>query len=172
MKIQFDKLEYDFQWMEFAATDEFKPMRRRYVTSILRGPQFAAIDMPTPVITKRTMGKWTLGNALGIGIQGRVFFGSDRSGDIAAVKVIERTSRNCYKVDEEIRIMQKVTDLAVESDEGDRILRVADVIYSGAKEFSSQTVFDNVTIILQPMTPLTFADLLGNQSKGYDASKN
>ena len=67
MKIQFNKLEYDFQWTEFAARDDFKEERRRYVTRALDGPRFAAIDMPTPRPSKRTMGKWTLGDALGVG---------------------------------------------------------------------------------------------------------
>lgn len=166
MKIQLNKLEYDFQWSEFAAKDDFKQERRRYMSRALGGSQFAAIDMPTPLPNRRTMGKWTLGDALGTGGQGRVFFGSNRSGTVAAIKVVERTARNCHSVDEEIETLKRVTEFADKSDNGERILRMAEVIYSNGEEFSSKTVFDNIAIALQPITPQTLADFVGIRSKG------
>lgn len=169
MKIQLDKLEYNFQWTENAATEDFKSSRRRYVVRALHGGQQAAnidVEMPTPLPNRRTIGKWTLGDALGAGGNGRVFFASDRSGNVAAIKVVERTSRNCNTVDEEINILQKVTDLANSSVDGERILRMEQVIYSNGEEFSTKTAFDNIAIVLKPMTPQTFGDLLGTRSKG------
>lgn len=169
MKIQLDKLEYSFQWTKYAATEGFKVARRRYVVRALHGENQAAntdIEMPTPLPNQRTMGRWTLGDALGAGGNGRVFFASDRSGNVAAIKVVERTSRNYIYVDKEIDILQEVTDLAKRSDDGERILRMEEVIYSNGQEFSSKTAFDNVAIVLKPMTPQTFRDLLGAQSKG------
>ncbi|KAI3338906.1 kinase-like domain-containing protein [Ustulina deusta] len=175
MKIQLDKLEYNFQWTENATTEDFKLARRRYVVRALRGGQQAAnidVEMPTPLPNRRTMGKWTLGDALGAGGNGRVFFASDRSGNVAAIKVVERTSRNCDTVDEEINILQKATDLANSSVDGERILRMEQVIYSNGEEFSSKTAFDNVAIVLKPMTPQTFGDLLGTRSKGVQGHDN
>jgi hypothetical protein len=69
-------------------------------------------------------------------------------------------------VDKEIKILREVTNLAQKSDDGKRILRMAEVIYSNGKEFSSKTAFDNVAIVLKPMTPQTFGDLVGTRSKG------
>lgn len=141
--------------------------RRGYMTRILGGP-LANIDfeMPTPLPFKRTMGRWTLGDALGAGGQGRVFFASDPLGSMAAIKVMERTSRNCDAVDEEIQTLQEVTDLAQRTDDGERVMRVVEVIYSNGEKFSSRTAFDNVGIVLQPMTPHTFGDLVGTRSRG------
>lgn len=167
MKIQFDKLEYHLQWTDYAAGADFVDKRRRHVARTLGGP-LANIDfeMPTPLPFKRTMGRWTLGDALGAGGQGRVFFASDPSGNMAAIKVMERTSRNCDAVDEEIQTLQEVTDLAQRTDDGERVMRVAEVIYSNGEKFSSRTAFDNVGIVLQPMTPQTFGDLVGTRSRG------
>ena len=168
MKILLNKLEYHFQWTEFAAKDNFKEARRRYMARALGGPAAANIDveMPTPLPNKRTMGRWTLGDALGAGGYGRVFFASDQSANVAAIKVVERTFRNCHSVDKEIETLWEVTNLAQKSDDGERILRMAEVIYSNGKEFSSKTAFDNVAIVLKPMTPQTFGDLVGTWSKG------
>jgi hypothetical protein len=112
------------------------------------------------------MGNWTLGDALGAGGRGRVFFASDAAGNQAAIKVVERTSQNCHDIDEEIRTLQKVTDFAQESDDDERVLRMSEVIYSNGKEFSSKTAFDNIGIVLIPMTPQTLGDWMGTRSKG------
>lgn len=167
MKIQIDKLEYHLQWTDYAAEKVFTRKRKGYVAHILGGP-LTNIDfeMPTPLPIKRTMGRWTLGDALGTGGLGRVFFASDPSGSMAAIKVMERASRNCDAVDEEIQTLQEVTDLAQRTDDGERVIRVAEVIYSNGEKFSSRTAFDNVGIILKPMTPYIFGDLVGTRSRG------
>jgi hypothetical protein len=169
MKIQIDKLVYDFQWTEYASTEQFKFKRRRYMLlSLINGQQVPDVDveMPTPLPNRRTMGKWTLGDALGAGGNGRVFFASDYSGNVTAIKVVERTSRNYNRVDREIDILQKVTDLAKSSVDGERILRMEQAIHSNGEEFSSKTVFDNIAIVLKPMTPRIFSSLLGPGNKG------
>ncbi|KAF2812792.1 kinase-like protein [Mytilinidion resinicola] len=166
MNILLDKLEYHFQWEEFAAEDDFKKERGRYVARALGRPANIDVEMPTPLPNKRTMGSWTLGDALGAGGHGRVFFASDQSANVAAIKVVERTSQNCHSVDKEIETLREVTNFVQKSDDGERILRMAEVIYSNSKEFSSKTAFDNVAIVLKPMTPQTFGDLVGTRSKG------
>jgi hypothetical protein len=168
MKIQLSKLEYCFRWTEIAANERFKVARRKYVATYLGGLQAANVDfeMPTPLTARRTMGRWTLGEALGAGGQGRVFFASDPSGKIAAIKVVERTCRNRDSVDKEIQTLQEVTALAQNSDDGERVVRMVEVIYSSSQTFSSTTAFDHVAIVLQPMTPKTFVDLMTSRSKG------
>lgn len=168
MIVQVSKLEYRFEWTAFAAQDDFKEARRRYIAAALGGPSAAYVDfeMPTPVPAKRTMGRWTLGDALGAGGQGRVFFASDPSGNLAAIKVLERTSKNEVSVQKEIRTLKQITSFAQKADEDERVLRMAEVIYTRHEEFSSSAGFDNVAIVLQPMTPQTFVDLIGDRSKG------
>ncbi|KAG6034678.1 hypothetical protein E4U41_006463 [Claviceps citrina] len=85
---------------------------------------------------------------------------------MAAIKLLERTARNFRSVDDEIETHREVTTLAERSDDGDRILRMEDVIYTKGKEFSRETAFDNVAIVLRPITPQTFGDLIGARSKG------
>lgn len=165
MKIQFDRLEYDFQWTEFAAVNDFRANRSLYVTKNLHGSSDVIVDMPTPLPTKRVMGKWTLGRALGAGAHGRVFFASDSSGNVVALKVLERTSRNYHSVDEEIEILQKVTDVADKSANGEQILRMTDIVYSDSEKFSSKT-FDNVGVVLEPMTPKILTELVESRSIG------
>ncbi|KAK2731287.1 hypothetical protein FQN57_003533 [Myotisia sp. PD_48] len=159
MKILFDKLEYHFQWTEFAASDHFKERRGNYVATYFNGPTIADFEMPTPLPNKRTIGRWTLGGALGAGAQGRVFFASDQSANVAAVKVVERTPRNCHSVDNEIKILQEVTKLAQKSSDDERIVCMTEAIYSIGEEFCSKMAFDNIAIVLKPMTPRTLVDL-------------
>jgi len=65
--------------MEFAAKDNFKEARRRYIARALSGP--AAVNINVKMLTllpnKRTIGRWTLGDALGTGGYRRVFFALD-----------------------------------------------------------------------------------------------
>lgn len=164
IRIQLDKLKYDFQWTKFAAEDGFREERSKYVTEMLNGPSNVIIDMPTPLPTKRMMGKWTLGKVLGLGAHGKVFFASDSSGNVAALKVLGRTSRNYHIVDEEIEILQKVTDVADKSDNGEQILRMVEVIYSEGENISS--AFDDVGVVLKPMTPKILTELVETRSIG------
>ncbi|CZT06995.1 uncharacterized protein RAG0_12573 [Rhynchosporium agropyri] len=112
-KIQASKLEYIFEWTDFANGNEFKASRRRYLKEV-SGQSHANVnvEMPTPLLVKRTMGDWTLAQALGRGVNGRVFFGSKTSGEIAAIKLLERTSRNQRLISQELQTLEKLTCLA------------------------------------------------------------
>jgi len=64
-------------------------------------------------------------------------------------------------VDKEIEILQEVTNLAQKSDNGEQILCIAEVIYSNSKEFFSKIVFNNIAIVLKPIMPQIFGNLVG-----------
>ena len=166
MIIRFDKLEYTFQWTDYAATKAFMEERSAYVIKGLAGPEHVDVDMPTPVPNKRTMGRWTLGDALGTGAYGKVFFGSNALGEVAAVKMMDRSLRNYGTVDAEVQTCKAITTFAEKSDEGRRILRVVEVLYSKDEKFSSDVVFDQVAVVLQPVARQTLADIDGLQSSG------
>ncbi|KAJ2981301.1 hypothetical protein NUW58_g6722 [Xylaria curta] len=165
MKIQLDKLEYTFQWTEYAATQNFIEERGRYVTT-LGGPAKVDVDMPTPLPNRTTIGTWTLGDPLGAGGQGRVFFATNSSGEVAAIKMMERRPDNNSTVDDEVRVCNKVTEFAKKSDDDGRILRVLEVLYTNHEKFSSKVPFDIVAVVLQPMTPQTLANLCAAKNKG------
>ncbi|KAI4266656.1 MAG: hypothetical protein L6R35_006924 [Caloplaca aegaea] len=141
MNIRLDKLEYTFQWTDYAATEDFMGERSQYVTSTLGGPLEVDFDMPTPLPNRRTMGRWTLGDALGAGGHGRVFFGTNPLGEVAAIKMLERTSKNHGIVDAEVRVCNEVTAFAEKSDDGGRIMRVVEVLYSKDEKFSLLLTF-------------------------------
>ena len=166
MSVWLDKLEYTFQWTDYAATEGFMDERSEYVIRSLRGPLAVDVDMPTPLPNRRTMGRWTLGDPLGAGGCGRVFFATNPLGEVAAIKVMERRSDNYNLVDAEVQICNEVTAFAGKSDDGGRIMRVVEVLYTKDENFSSKAAFDNVAIVMQPMTPRTFTDMCGFGSKG------
>jgi hypothetical protein len=167
MKIQFDKLQYYFKWTDYASTDGFTYNRKNYVNQHLNGASVADgnIEMPTPLPNMRTIGKWTLGRALGAGAYGKVSFATDQRGDMVAIKMVERTVRNQYNLAQEIQISKQVTELAKESENGDKILQMIDVLYPNTEQLSSEA-FDNVAMVLTPVTPMTFKDLIGTRSMG------
>ncbi|KAI1739753.1 kinase-like domain-containing protein [Xylaria scruposa] len=168
--ISFDKLEYHLQWMEHSRTDGFKNQRRLHAVGTFGEQALANLDfeMPTPFPNQIQLGKWTLGEALGAGTFGRVFFASDTSGDTAAIKMMERTSENCALIDEEIKTMKAVTDLARKSRDSELVMHMVDVIYTRSENFSSQEAFDQVYVVLKPITSRTLLDLVlqGKGSQG------
>ncbi|MCJ1466001.1 hypothetical protein MMC07_004620 [Pseudocyphellaria aurata] len=166
MIIRLDKLEYTFQWTDYAATKGFIIDRSRYVTQSLGGPLQVDFDMPTPLPNRRMMGRWTLGEALGAGAVGRVVLGTSSRGEVAAVKMMERTSKNSGIVDAEIQISREVTAFAENADEEGRILRVVEVLYSQDEKFSSMVAFDIVAVIVQPVTSGTLAHICGAKRTG------
>lgn len=165
MNIRLDRLAYVFKWTEYAATDTFKEDREGYMITAL-GAAAVDIEMPTPCPSNRTMGKWTLGDALGAGGCGRVFFASNSLGDVAALKIMERTTQDYHAIDAEVQRCKEVTAFAIQSDPDRRILRLIDVIYTNEEKFSPTASFDNVAMVMQPMTPHTLQEWVGIRSKG------
>jgi hypothetical protein len=84
---------------------------------------------------------------------------------MVAIKMVERTVRNQYNLAQEIQISKQVTELAKESENGDKILQMIDVLYPNTEQLSSEA-FDNVAMVLTPVTPMTFKDLIGTRSMG------
>lgn len=164
MKVRVDSLEYIFRYTDYASSKGFKEDRERYVSAIsIESP--VLFDMPTPHLNTRTIGQWTLSGALGKGAAGRVFLGSNSKNEMVAVKVMEHTSKTRSAIDEEIIRCQDLTALAQEQDDGGRLVRLREII--DPRETSpSSSAFEEVALVLEPMTPQTFADLMGNRSRG------
>ncbi|EQL33202.1 hypothetical protein, variant [Blastomyces dermatitidis ATCC 26199] len=101
MKIRVNSLVYNFQYTDFAPTEEFIKQRKRYLTATLEAPS-AIFDMPTPHRNTRTIGQWTLNDPLGKGSAGRVFLASDSKNQVVAIKIMQCTSKSAGAVDMEI----------------------------------------------------------------------
>ncbi|KAI0098545.1 kinase-like domain-containing protein [Nemania sp. FL0031] len=160
MKIQADKLWYDFKWTGYAYTSSYKIARGEYVTQRLGGPRNPVIDMPTPLPTLRIIGDWTLGDPLGMGVHGKVFFGSNSQGTVAAVKLVDRLPHNDNAISEEISTFRQVTNLAEELDHDKRIARMVEVIHHTQQNRPSKLPFNQVAIILKPLVSGTLDALV------------
>lgn len=133
---------------------------------MIGGSIIVDIDMPTPLLNKRTIGEWTLKDALGADDQERMYFASNSLSHVTAIKVIERTAKNHHNVDAEVQRCLKMSAFADQCDDSEKILRAADVIYTNEKKFSPKAAFDNVAIVMRPMTSQTLANWVGIRSKG------
>lgn len=95
-----------------------------------------------------------------------MFFASNPSGQTAAIKLIERTSKNHHAVDDDVQICKDLTAAAERFEKDKRILRVVDVLYTKDEKFSSTTALDSVAIVLAPVTRETLANWVRSQSMG------
>jgi len=167
MRMRLGSLEYVFQYAEFATTDLFSTQRRAYIARRLNGPSMTPFDMPTPAPEIKTMGQWSLSNPLGKGSEGRVFLASNARNEVVAVKVIERNARTVDRINGEIARYREVTDLAKDDDNGQRIVRLKEIIYPGGEaNFSSGLVFDQVGLVIEPMAPTTLDSIIRNADVG------
>lgn len=166
MNIRVDKLEYILEYTDFAKTRTFVQKRLNYLTRIAGAPNSVIFEVPTPLRNTRTIGQWTLGEPLGRGAHGRVFLATNTKNEMAAVKMVERDSKAPRVVDNEIATNKAVTSLAEKWDDGGRIVRQTEILYFEGDKSSSKAAFDEIAIVLQPMTPQTFHDLVGARSKG------
>lgn len=166
MNIRLGLLEYTFRYSTFASSEAFIQQRQEYVTTKLRAPTSIDFDMPTPRLNTRTIGQWTLGHPLGRGAFGRVFLGSNSRNEVVAVKMMECNSRSKATVDAEIAVCRALTTLARKNDEGSRIVQLREVIDPRKEPFSSKRGFDEIGLILEPMTPSTLHSLLGGGNTG------
>ena len=164
MKIHVDSMEYLFQYTDFALSKDFKEQRKQYVTKF--GTQSPILfDMPTPHKVTRTIGQWTLSDPLSKGSSGRVFLGSNSKNEMVAIKIMMHTSRTAGAIDGEIAQCRELTALAQKWDDGGRLVRLKEVI-DPRKASPSSSIFEDVALVLEPMTPQTLSDLIKSGGEG------
>ena len=160
MKIWINSLEYDFKYTNFASSRDYLKERKEYLSSILKAPLTASFDMPTPQRSTRTFGQWTLSDALGKGTAGRVFLASNSKNEVVAVKIMERNSKSATKINNEITRYHQLTDLAEMHNDGGRVVRLKQVIDPREGSSSPSNSFEDVALVLEPMTPQILEDLI------------
>ncbi|KAI1133652.1 kinase-like domain-containing protein [Nemania abortiva] len=166
MKIRVDSLEYEFRYTNFASTKGFLQIRKDYLATTLNASLSMTFDMPTPHKDTRTFGQWTLNNPLGKGSAGRVFLASNSKNQVVAIKVMECTSNSAGAVDKEVARCRDLTALAQKLDDGGRLVRLKEILDPREEASSSSAAFHEVALVLEPMTPVTLDELVGNQAMG------
>lgn len=166
MNFRVGSLAYEFRYTNFASTEEFVETRKDYIVNNLNAPASMTFDMPTPHFNTKTIGQWTLNNPLGKGSAGRVFLASNSKNQVVAIKVMECTSRSARAVDNEVGRCRDLTALAQKLDDGGRLVRLKETFDPREEASPSSAAFHEVALVLEPMTPMTLDELIGNQTVG------
>ena len=166
MKIWINSLEYDFEYKNFASSPTYLKERQEYLSNILKAPQIISFNMPTPQQATRTIGQWTLSDSLGKGTAGRVFLASNSKNEVVAVKIMEFNSRSAKSVRKEISQFQKLKALAEECDDSGRLVRLKEMIGSTERTSLPDSAFEDVALVLEPMTPQILEYIIGKRSMG------
>ncbi|KAI7911190.1 hypothetical protein M0657_011062 [Pyricularia oryzae] len=166
MKVDFDRLTYELRFTAWADTEEFKSTRRRYLTTVLGVQAILDFEMPTPRHDVQMMGNWTLAQPLGRGGIGRVFLASNAKNEVAAVKIMDRDSDTQHSVDEEISTLERLTALARNWGETGSMVQLREVVGK-----FSDAPFEQVAVVLIPMTPNTFWELVQRKNESWNGMK-
>lgn len=166
MKIWIESLEYDFKYTTTALSRSYLTERKQYLASILKAPLTTSFDMPTPQRSTRTFGQWTLSDPLGKGNVGRVFLASNSKNEVVAVKIMECNSKSTKSIAKEITRYQELTDLAEREDDGGRLVRLKQTIDPREEASSSGRGFEEVALVLEPMTPQILEDIIRIRGTG------
>ena len=160
MTICCDRLQYVLEYTAYADTADFLAKRAEYCQGFSAAPTHTPVEFMTPVEGTRTVGQWTIEKPIGRGAMGRVSSATNTTNEMAAVKVVDRTIQAAPAVAAEIETSRKVTEMAQAHDEDGHIVRLREVIYLGAEAHPSGAAFDEVAIVLQPLTAQTMKDFL------------
>ncbi|KAH8836626.1 hypothetical protein MCOR31_011493 [Pyricularia oryzae] len=166
MKVDFDRLTYELRFTIWADTEEFKSTRRRYLTTFFGVQPILDFEMPTPRHDVQIMGNWTLAQPLGRGGIGRVFLASNAKNEVATVKVMERDHHTRHSVDEEISTLKRLTTLAQHWGKFESMVQLRKVVGK-----FSDAPFEQVAVVLMPITPNTFCELVQRKDESWNGMK-
>ncbi|KAI6447275.1 hypothetical protein MCOR17_010587, partial [Pyricularia oryzae] len=166
MKVDFDRLTYELRFTIWADTEDFKSTRRRYLTTVLGVQAILDFEMPTPRHDVQMMGNWTLAQPLGRGGIGKVLLASNAKNEVAAVKVMERNPHTRRNVDEEISTLKTLTALAQHWGKTESMVQLREVVGK-----FSDAPFEQVVVVLIPMTPNTFCELVQRKNETWNGMK-
>lgn len=152
-------LKFKVLYTEYSRSSDFMTERLYYVDRYLGFKASGALYniTPTPDENSRGIGPWTIGKTCGKGGGGRVHSASNTKNELAAIKLVTRTSNESEEqVAAEIEILKTLTALAKKGSAG-RVVRLREVIYPhGNKTFVPP--FDEVALVLVPVVHSTLED--------------
>jgi hypothetical protein len=167
MTISIGPMVYTLRYTNHASTATFLAERETYMREQMRLNTPVIFDMPTPSVSTKTVGQWTLSKPLGKGSSGKVFLGTNARNEAAAIKTIESNSRTSRSVAREIRVTRIITDLVKEHDMSDRIVHMRELIHPGTQRDELSYGFVDYGLVLEPMAPKTLIDVLDEAEKNH-----
>ncbi|KAI1977923.1 hypothetical protein LOZ53_003418 [Ophidiomyces ophidiicola] len=172
MRIRIGLLEFECRYTEFAHTQPYYINRTRYFKDKLQITSFPNTTLtPTPSTSLQDFGHWTLMASLGSGTYGKVFSGTNSKGEIVAVKIITRDTKNVQELSRGIKALREIQNLPeIHAGDNSRILHLREVIYQDGAEINIPKTFEQVALILEPAVHSTFASICGHLA--YDQSYN
>lgn len=160
MNIGFSNLLYTFEYTLEASSDGYIKWRREYIQGLpaVVGPQH---EWPVPTEETRTLGQWTVFGPVGRGAFGVVSKASNHRLELVAVKVLMKDEKTAKRVDQEIEILQSLSDAvkAVGGVNKARIVRLREVFSQVRPGSPDSAPFDEVVLVLEPYMPRTLFSL-------------
>lgn len=168
MKIKISSMDYVFQYSAFAQTVDYQKRLQDYLRDL--GPIFGLLqhDIPTPLPDTRTIQKWTLNKALGKGGSGRVSLATDKSGHVAAIKVVTKDTKTAHAVDEEVRILEILRRTDGSEEDKARMVRLEEVI-SLHTAVDKANPFVEVALVMTPAMSSTLDSIIQKTQNRYYA---
>ncbi|KAI2004259.1 hypothetical protein LOZ50_004399 [Ophidiomyces ophidiicola] len=166
MHIKVGFLEFEFRYTDFAYTKPYYINRAHYFKEELQRTSFPNTTItPTPSKSLRSFGHWVLMASLRSGTFGKVFSGTDSKGEIVAVKIITRSTKNVQEVSQKIKTLREIQNLPeVHAGDKSRILHLREVIYQSGAEINTPKIFEQIALILEPTVYSTFASICGHRA--------
>lgn len=161
MNVVIDNLAYTFEYTSFADSPEYIAWLRDYIQHLpaVAGPQH---EWPTPSEGARTFGQWTGMKPVGQGASRIVFGASNHKFELVAIKVLVKDQHTASRVNQEVEILQRLTDDAVKEAidvKESRLVRLKEVLSQTRAGRANTGPFDEVVLVLEPYMSLTLASL-------------
>ena len=166
MNVRIGPFEYLFEYTPFASSERYEQSRKEHLPAIWPTKIDDQFLMPAPMPQTRTMGPWTFNRPMGRGVFGKVYLASNSDSETVAVKMVLRKNRPESELELELRTeisnLKKLTQLAMDSNENGRIVRLKQILRL-TDETDTDVMFgpfEEIGFVLEPFTPNTFEDII------------
>ncbi|WEW59610.1 hypothetical protein PRK78_005087 [Emydomyces testavorans] len=167
VNISIGHLGYVFEYTDFAYDSAYPPARLQYFREHLR------VEEPPPVYLETTplkegnitVGQWTIHSFLGAGGFGRVCAATNAKSQVVAMKnLIRNLNQSVDNIENEVKVLRELTELAESSGHSGRLLLLRDVIYHFGNNANQSTILENAWLVMEPVVQHTFTRLMPNLS--------
>jgi serine/threonine protein kinase len=155
-------LHFKFAYTEHSRSEAFLEFRNRLCSEANswndRDTSAPTLSLtPTPAQQTQSIGQWTLSKELGKGGAGKVYPATNSSGDVVAIKVVERNKMSTAAVRTEINNMKSLTREA-KKDACMRISLLEEVIGDMTSEIT--VTFRDIALVLKPAAYHTMGSII------------
>jgi serine/threonine protein kinase len=159
-------LHFEFTYTEYSRSEEFLRLRNQFCSQAKswkdQDASTAALNLtPTPAQQTQSIGQWILSKELGKGAVGKVYSATNSSGDVVAIKVVERNKMSTEAVWTEINNMKSLTQEA-KKDACKHVSLLEEVIGDMTSEITA--AFRDIALVLKPAAYYTLGSIIiGNE---------